>query len=118
MNETCRIHILSRDHGPKFSGVMGEPRAVQERLSNAGWDEVALAGVFSWDRILEILAPALAGLQPRAQIPLGTAGPQPRAPDLSGQTSTRSARSAGPQPRAPDPSGHCRTSRPDRMSDR
>eukprot|EP00435_Cladocopium_sp_Y103_P056676 s118_g19.t1 len=64
-----------------------------------------------------------------ARIPVGTAGPQRRAPDPSGQrrTSTASSRSqwappdlnrelqipvgtAGPQPRAPDPSGHCRTS--------
>ena len=63
------------------------------------------------------------------QIPVGTAGPPPRAPDPSGhcRTSTASCRSqwalpdlnrdfqvavgtAGPQPRAPDPSGHCRTS--------
>ena len=63
------------------------------------------------------------------QIPVGTAGPQPRLPGRSGhcRTSTASSRSqcalpdlkrelqipvgtAGPQPRAPDPSGHCRTS--------
>ena len=74
------------------------------------------------------------------KIPVGTAGPPPRAPDPSGhcrtstascrsqcRTSTASSRSqwalpdlnrdfqiavgtAGPQPRAPDPSGHCRTS--------
>ena len=63
------------------------------------------------------------------QIPVGTAGPPPRAPDCSGhcRTSTASCRSqwalpdlnrdfqvavgsAGPQPRLPDRSGHCRTS--------
>ena len=63
------------------------------------------------------------------QIPVGTAGPPPRAPDPSGhcRTSTASSRSqwalpdlnrdfqvavgtAGPQPRFPDRSGHCRTS--------
>ena len=63
------------------------------------------------------------------QIPVGTAGPPPRAPDPSGhcRTSTVSCRSqwalpdlnrdfqvavgtAGPQPRLPDRSGHCRTS--------
>ena len=63
------------------------------------------------------------------QIPVGTAGPPPRAPDPSGhcRTSTASSRSlwalpdlnrdfqvavgtAGPQPRLPDRSGHCRTS--------
>ena len=74
------------------------------------------------------------------QIPVGTAGPQPRVADRSAgpqprlpgrsghcRTSTASSRSqwalpdlnrdfqiavgtAGPQPRAPDPSGHCRTS--------
>ena len=63
------------------------------------------------------------------QIPVGTAGPPPRAPDPSGhcRTSTASCRSqwalpdlnrdfqvaegtAGPQPRLPDRSGHCRTS--------
>ena len=63
------------------------------------------------------------------QIPVGTAGPAPRAPDPSGhcRTSTASSRSqwalpdlnrdfqvavgtAGPQPRLPDRSGHCRTS--------
>ena len=63
------------------------------------------------------------------QIPVGTAGPPPRAPDPSGhsRTSTASSRSqwalpdlnrdfqvevgtAGHQPRLPDRSGHCRTS--------
>ena len=63
------------------------------------------------------------------QIPVGTAGPPPRAQDPSGhcRTSTATSRlqwalpdlnrdfqiavgTAGPQPRAPDPSGHCRTS--------
>ena len=63
------------------------------------------------------------------QIPVGTAGPPPRAPDPSGhcRTSTASSRSqwalpdlnrdfqvamgtAGPQPRLPDRNGHCRTS--------
>ena len=63
------------------------------------------------------------------QIPVGTAGPPPRAPDPSGhcRTSTASCRSqwaladlnrdfqvavgtAGPQPRLLDRSGHCRTS--------
>ena len=63
------------------------------------------------------------------QIPVGAAGPPPRAPDPSGhcRTSTASCRSqwalpdlnrelqiavgtAGPQPRLPDRSGHCRTS--------
>ena len=63
------------------------------------------------------------------QIPVGTAGPQPRVADRSGhcRTSTASSRSqwalpdlnrdfqiavgtAGPQPRLPDRSGHCRTS--------
>ena len=63
------------------------------------------------------------------QIPVGTAGPPPRAPDPSGhcRTSTATSRSqwalpdlnrdfqiavgtAGPQPRLPDRSGHCRTS--------
>ena len=63
------------------------------------------------------------------QIPVGTAGPAPRAPDPSGhcRTSTATSRSqwalpdlnrdfqiavgtAGPQPRLPDRSGHCRTS--------
>ena len=72
---------------------------------------------------------ALPDLNRELQIPVGTAGPQPQAPDRSGhcRTSTASSRSqwalpdlnrelqigvgtAGPQPRAPDPSGHCRTS--------
>ena len=63
------------------------------------------------------------------QIPVGTAGPPPRAPDPSGhcRTSIASSRSqwalpdlnrdfqvavgtAGPQPRLPDRSGHCRAS--------
>ena len=63
------------------------------------------------------------------QIPVGTAGPQPRLPDRSGhcRTSTATSRSqwalpdlnrdfqiavgtAGPQPRLPDRSGHCWTS--------
>ena len=75
------------------------------------------------------------------QIPVGTAGPPPRAPDPSGHCRTSTASrsqwalpdlhrelqiplalpdlnrdfqvvvgTAGPQPRAPDPSGHCRTS--------
>ena len=38
----------------------------------------------------------------REQIPVGTAGPPPRAPDPTG--------TAGPQPRLPGRSGHCRTS--------
>ena len=72
---------------------------------------------------------ALPDLMCELQIPVGNAGPQPRAPDPSGQrrTSTASSRSqwatpdlngelpipvgnAGPQPRAPDPSGQRRTS--------
>ena len=72
---------------------------------------------------------ALPDLNCELQISVGTAGPQLRAPDLSGhcQTSTASSRSqwalpdlncevqisvgtAGPQLRAPDLSGHCRTS--------
>ena len=74
------------------------------------------------------------------QIPVGTAGPPPRAPDPSGhcRTSTASSRSqwalpdlnrdfqiavgtAGPQLRLPDRSGHCRTSTGrmwEKMSDR
>eukprot|EP00435_Cladocopium_sp_Y103_P042928 s2957_g12.t1 len=57
---------------------------------------------------------ALPGLKRELQIPVGTAGPQPRAPDPSGQRQNRelqiSVGTAGPQPRAPDPSGQCRTS--------
>ena len=72
---------------------------------------------------------ALPNLNREFQISVGTAGPQPRAPDLRGhcRTSTASSRAhwalpnlnrefqisvgtAGPQPRAPDLSGHCRTS--------
>ena len=75
-------------------------------------------------RLLHLLRLLLA-----VQIPVGTAGPPPRAPDPSGhcRTSTASARSqwalpdlhrelqipvgtAGPQPRLPGCSGHCRTS--------
>ena len=74
------------------------------------------------------------------RIPVGAAGPQPRAPDPSGhcRTSTATSRSqwalpdlnrdfqvavgtAGPQPRLPDRSGHCRTSMGrmwEKMSDR
>ena len=74
------------------------------------------------------------------QIPVGTAGPQPRVADRSGhcRTSTATSRSqwalpdlnrdcqiavgtAGPQPRLPDRSGHCRTSTgrmSEKMSDR
>jgi len=35
---------------------MGEPRAVWERLSHAGWNEVALAGVyeFCWEELLVV----------------------------------------------------------------
>ena len=59
------------------------------------------------------------------QIPVGTAGPPPRAPDPSGHCRTSTAAAdrsdlnrdfqvavgtAGPQPRAPDRRGHCRTS--------
>eukprot|EP00435_Cladocopium_sp_Y103_P059745 s657_g21.t1 len=45
------------------------------------------------------------------QIPVGTAGPRPRAPDpdLNSELPIPVG-NAGPQPRAPDPSGHCRTS--------
>eukprot|EP00435_Cladocopium_sp_Y103_P060378 s18_g22.t1 len=72
---------------------------------------------------------ALPDLSCQLQIPVGTAGPQRRAPELSGQrrTSTASSRAqcatpdlncelqipvgnAGPQRRAPDPSGQRRTS--------
>ena len=62
---------------------------------------------------------SLPGPNRERQISVGTAGPQPRAPDLSGycQTSTYcnqerqiSAGTAGPQPQAPDLSGHCQTS--------
>ena len=74
------------------------------------------------------------------QIPVGTAGPQPRLPGRSGhcRTSTATSRSqwalpdlnsdfqiavgtAGPQPRLPNRSGHCRTSTgrmSEKMSDR
>eukprot|EP00435_Cladocopium_sp_Y103_P019086 s2181_g4.t1 len=72
---------------------------------------------------------ALPDFNRELQIPVGTAGFQPRAPDPSGhcRTLTPSSRSqwalpdfnrelqiavgtAGLQPRAPDPSGHCRAS--------
>ena len=72
---------------------------------------------------------ALLDLNCELQMSVGTAGPQLRAPDLSGhcRTSTASSRAqwalpdlncelqisvgtAGPQLRAPDLSGHCRTS--------
>ena len=72
---------------------------------------------------------ALQLLNRKLQTAVGTAGPQPRVPDLSGpcRTSSASARSqwalpgrnrerqmsvsiAGPQRRAPELSGHCRTS--------
>ena len=78
-------------------------------------------------RLLRLLC--LLRLLLAVQIPVGTAGPPPRAPDPSGhcRTSTASCRSqwalpdlnrdfqvavgtAGPQPRLPDRSGHCRTS--------
>ena len=58
-------------------------------------------------------------LLPSLQISVATAGPQLRAPDISGhcRTPTASSRSQWPlpdfnriQPRAPDISGHCRTS--------
>ena len=71
---------------------------------------------------------ALPDLNRDFQLAVGTAGPQPRAPDPSGhcRTSTASSRSqwalpdlnrdfqiavgtAGPQPRLPDRSGHCPT---------
>ena len=44
------------------------------------------------------------GLNRERGISVGTAGPQPQAPDLSGhcRTSTASTRAAGPQPRVPD----------------
>eukprot|EP00435_Cladocopium_sp_Y103_P014103 s4950_g3.t1 len=60
--------------------------------------------------------PRLPDFNRELQIPVGTAGLQPRAPDRSGhcRTSTASSRSqlgtAGLQPRVPDPSGHCRAS--------
>ena len=50
------------------------------------------------------------------QISVGAAGPQPRAPDLSGHCRDLNRElqilvgTARPQPRAPDLSGHCRTS--------
>ena len=59
---------------------------------------------------------ALPDLHRELQIPVGTAGPQPRlpgrtwhCPDLNRDFQIPVG-TAGPQPRAPDPSGHCRTS--------
>ena len=79
--------------------------------------------------LLRLLLHLLLVLLLAVQIPVGTAGPPPRAPDPSGhcRTSTASSRSqwalpdlhrelqiavgtAGPQPRLPGCSGHCRTS--------
>eukprot|EP00435_Cladocopium_sp_Y103_P065945 s1179_g28.t1 len=44
--------------------IMGEPGAIWERLSHAGWDEVALAGVtdLTWDQLLELWQPVLGRL--------------------------------------------------------
>ena len=80
-------------------------------------------------RLLHLLRLLTRRLLLAVQIPVGTAGPQPRLPGRSGhcRTSTASSRSqwalpdlnrelqipvgtAGPQPRLPDRSGHCRTS--------
>ena len=38
---------------------MGEPRALWERLSHEGWDEVALAGVsdYPWEELLDLVRP-------------------------------------------------------------
>ena len=61
--------------------------------------------------LLELLPPssppAASHLNCELRISVGTAGPQPRAPDLSGHCRTSNA---GPQPRAPELSGRCRTS--------
>ena len=80
-------------------------------------------------RLLLAVQWAQPDLHRELQIPVGTAGPPPRAPDPSGhcRTSTATSRSqwgvpdlnrdfqmavgsAGPQPRLPDGSGECRTS--------
>ena len=58
---------------------------------------------------------ALPGLIRELQMSVGTAGPHPPAPDVSGHCRTSTASSisvgtAGPQRRAPDVSGHCRAS--------
>ena len=79
--------------------------------------------------LLRLLLHLLLVLLLAVQIPVGTAGPPPRAPDPSGHCRTSTARSrsqwalpdlhrelqiamgtAGPQPRLPGCSGHCRTS--------
>ena len=78
--------------------------------------------------LLRLLLHLLLVLLLAVQIPVGTAGPPPRAPDPSGHCrTTASSRSqwalpdlhrdlqiavgtAGPQPRLPGCSGHCRTS--------
>lgn len=43
---------------------MDEPRAVWERLSHAGWNEVALAGVyeFCWEELLGLFRPVVGQL--------------------------------------------------------
>ena len=45
----------------EFKGRMGDPRAVRDRLSDAGCDEVALAGASDvpWPRLLGLLEPAM-----------------------------------------------------------
>ena len=62
---------------------------------------------------------ALPDLNRDFQVAVGTAGPQPRAPDPSELQIP--VGTAGPQPRLPDRSGHCRTSTgrmSEKMSDR
>ena len=47
-----------------FESERGVPRAIRDRLTAAGWDDVALAGVsdLSWDRLPGLLEPAVGSL--------------------------------------------------------
>ena len=83
-------------------------------VNGSNFSQFARWGLLDFIRAVLLLLRLLARrLLFAVQIPVGTAGPPPRAPDPSGhcRTSTATSRSQwGPQPRLPDRSGHCRTS--------
>ena len=120
------------DPPSNFWRLFGSGRFEHSQLgccTNSVFSLPARWGLLDFNRALLLLRLLTRRLLLAVQIPVGTAGPPPRAPDPSGhcRASTASCRSqwalpdlnrdfqvavgtAGPQPRAPDPSGHCRTS--------
>ena len=74
---------------------------------------LARGGTLDLSELLSPSPPAASDLNCELRISVGTAGPPPRAPDLSGHCTSRelqmSVGTDGPRPQAPDLSGHCWT---------